>query len=156
MIIRWGVVVLVAIAAVVSSATAQQYFNYSGGSGVIGYTKAIDLNAVGETAVPLSSSRYVLRGGGFTNCTEVDNLAVIVGTVRTAAAGGGLLLGNITIQDSTNPPNHPELLHQGAASPSHPEGLDTVLTASTLYVRVTTPRGAAMACDFYVIGDTLP
>jgi hypothetical protein len=151
---------LIVALALMAPAAKQQYFAKDGESGVIGETDVFDFNAVNERAVAISAARYIVRSVAFTNCTNVDNASAIVGGVFTGAGGTGTQIGNFLgcIIDSTFPPNDPDLVH-GCGSTTfgtEPDGQGRAFSAGTLYLRVTTPRGAAMTCDVVVIGDTLP
>src|SRR5687767_9287931 len=148
--------VLIIVATLALAPAASQTYQAHPQSGVIGQADAIDFNAIGETTVTITAPRYALRKMLFTGCTNFDNSAVTQGTIRTAAAGAGVQLGSILIQDPDAPPNNPARLYDNLETGVGDINLQTAWTAATLYVRVTTPRGEAMACDFIVVGDVLP
>jgi hypothetical protein len=147
---------LVALLLLAVPITAGQTYSAHPASGMIGQADAVDFNAVGETAVTITVPRYALRKLYFTACTNFDNSVVTQGGVYTETGGGGVQLGGVAVQDPDAPPNNPARLFDNLLTGVGDINLQTAWTAPTLYVRVTTPRGAAMTCDFVVVGDVLP
>lgn len=131
------------------SATTQSY-NSAAPSGVIGYLKAVNLNTTGDKPFNITGApRYFPRGIYITGCTIPPTLMRL--SVRTAASGGGTVIGDIT--DNLAVAN-------GFDDPTDLLDFVTIIansfTAQTLYVNVSVPQGAAMTCDIYLAADALP
>lgn len=129
--------------------------NGSTGSGILragvclGRLKGANFNATTDQAIPINSSRYVVRKIVVNNASI--SLTTAAGGVYTAASKGGtaLVAAGQVYSALTAATKFVDLTLEAVA------GTD-VVTATTLYLSLTTAQGAAATADIYVYGDALP
>lgn len=129
--------------------------NGSTGSGILragvclGRLKGANFNATTDQAIPINSSRYVVRKIVVNNASI--SLTTAAGGVYTAASKGGtaLVAAGQVYSALTASTKFVDLTLEAVA------GTD-VVTATTLYLSLTTAQGAAATADIYVYGDALP
>lgn len=115
---------------------------------VLAKLEGANMNSTADQAITVyGASKYVIRGILVTNASI--SLTTAQGSLYTAASKGGTAL--------TTSPTTTAYSSLDAAA----KYLDltlaslTTLTASTLYLSLTTPQGAAATADFYIFGDIL-
>lgn len=109
----------------------------------------INLNSSADQAITGLPAKYQITGIVLTNCSGSATTAV--GGVYTAASKGGTAIVPNT-QPYSGLTTSSSLLSLGFSSGI----LESSYTNTTLYFSLTTPQGAAMTADLYVIGNTLP
>lgn len=86
------------------------------------------------------------------------SLTTAVGGIYTAAAKGGIAMGNsaqsYAVLTATGPNVNGCLLNMGIASTWYVPG--SFSTPNTVFLSLTTPQGAAATADFYVFGLLIP
>lgn len=125
------------------------------GSGIVqagvclGRLKGANFNVTTDQAIPINSSRYVVRKIVVNNASI--SLTTAAGGVYTATAKGGtaLVAAGQVYSALTASTKFVDLTLEAVA------GTD-VVTATTLYLSLTTAQGAAATADVYVYGDALP
>jgi hypothetical protein len=108
-----------------------------------------NLNVTTDQAITGFPAKYQITGVTFTNASGTPTTAV--GGIYTAASKGGSQIvyngqAYSTLTSAT------ELLQGSFAIGA----LEQSYNESTLYFSLTTPQGAAMTCDIYVMGTPLP
>lgn len=116
------------------------------GSGVLAKGTSVNLNAVADTTLAITSAKYIVRKFVVTNCSTTPVLAQLALYTAAAASGTTVVTGAIlTALTGTT-----KFIDMTLALTTD------VLTNATLYARNTVAQTSALTCDIYVLGDTLP
>lgn len=124
------------------------YYTSSGHRVLLGALKGANFDTTSDQALPVPFGKYVIHNVVVTNAST--SLTLAVGGIYTDASKGGIavvaaiqvfsgLTGSAKFIDLT--------LTSGVTG-------DTV-TASTLYLSLTTAQGSAATADLYLFGDVL-
>lgn len=109
-----------------------------------GYTidaRGVDLNTVGDTAVHVPFSKYIVRRMIVTNAsTSLGSSSATIGAYTAAAAGGTAIVTPATATGLTAASKFNDRTIAASADSQ---------TASTLYIRVGVAHGSAATCDVY-------
>lgn len=105
-----------------------------------------NMNSTADQAVPISSSKYIIRRVVVTNASA--NLTLAVGGIYTGASKGGTtIVANTQLYSALTASSKTLDLTLIA--------LTDVLTSTTIYLSLTTAQGLAATADIYLFGDTL-
>lgn len=118
--------------------------------GIIAKLAAANLNIATDQPIAMPAGKYMLLGVYATNCT--GNVTTAAGGIYTAAAKGGnqVIYNGQSYAALTGASNIilPLAFAAGALELSYNNPI--------LYFSLTTPQGAAMTADLYVMGVLLP
>lgn len=113
---------------------------------VLGVAKTVNLNAVADTAITISATKYVVRRVTVTNCSASPVLAQMAVYTGTAASGTNIVAA-VVLTSLTAPGTLVDL----TVVPT-----TTAFTVATLYARNMVVQGSGLTCDVYLTGDVLP
>ena len=125
------------------------YYTSPGHRCLLGAIKGANMNTTSDQEIPVPFGKYVIRNIVATNPST--SLTLAVGGVYTEAAKSGITVV-LAIQVFSGLTGGTKFIDLTLAS-----GVtgDTI-TASTLYLSLTTAQGSAATMDLYVYGDALP
>jgi hypothetical protein len=115
----------------------------TGISARLGKLASANFNSTADQAIAISATAYQVTAFIVTNCSATPTLAV--GGLYTAASKGGSVVVSAAQAYST--------LSATTVVLSPTIAVTTRLTASTLYLSLTTAAGGASTCDVYVYGN---
>jgi hypothetical protein len=121
------------------------------GSALLGFFSALNMNSTADQPLTLSlasSQYYFLRGIIARNASI--SLTTAVGGIYTAASkGGSAVVAATQAYSGLTGPTLSVALTLAAAG-------QVLLSATPLYLSLTTPQGAAATMDLLVLGDPIP
>lgn len=132
----------------------------AGQFGVIGWASNINLNAVGDTFIPIraSTGSYIVGGEGSSAPLEVflitGNCSAAASTARVGLNTGPTGGGTILVSAAGGPASAANFQQRTGAS-----NIYTVFSTASqpgLYYRVSVAQGSPVTCDAYVYGMWLP
>lgn len=113
---------------------------------VLGLLRSANMNSTADQAIPIAASKYVVRRIVVTNTSL--SLTLAVGGVYTGAGKTGTtVVANTQLFSALS--GATKVLDATVIA------LTDVLTASSLFLSLTTAQGSAATADIYVIGDVL-
>lgn len=114
---------------------------------MLGKLIGANMNSTADQPIAINSSKYVIRRIVVTNASA--NLTLAAGGFYTGAAKSGTTIVSAA-----------QVYSALSASTKVVDltiiGLADVLTATTLYLSLTTGQGSAATADVYIFGDVLP
>src|SRR5690349_21519110 len=119
-------------------------------TGLLAIMKGANMNTTSDQAIPINlhgTTKYFIERIMTTNASGA--MTLVVGGIYTATNKGGTAVVS-AVQAWSGLAGSTSLLGLTLAS------LTTVLTASTLYLSLSTPRGSAGTADIYIFGKVLP
>lgn len=123
---------------------------------LLGYAKAINLNAIADTAITLTipaGATFRIQAGVLVNNGTTASLTTArVGVFSAAGGGGSALFADQAVSAITT-----NAVNTNAASLNLAIALGAAaLNFTTVYLRVGTAQGAAASGDFYLYGFVMP
>jgi hypothetical protein len=115
---------------------------------MLGSLLGANLNSTADQAIPIAAGKYILRRIVVTNASGTPSLAV--GGIYTAASKGGtqVVAATQVFSGLTSAPVSVDLTLAAGA-------IGAALTASQLFLSLTTAQGSAMTADLFIFGDAL-
>lgn len=118
------------------------------GSILLGKLASANMNSTADQAIPISSSKYVIRRIVAVNAST--SLTLAVGGFYAAASKATAIVANTQVFSAlTGASKYLDCTVNALA-------LSDIRTETTLYLSLTVAQGGAATMDVYVFGDTLP
>lgn len=127
----------------------------SDGRGALGVAFSVDLNAVGDTFVPINCKKFLVRNFTLTNAsTTLAGSAAEIGAYTAASAGGTEIVtaAPVTTLTASNITKDQTV---AAAAVALTPTYDSTAGKWGLYVRVDVVHGSAATLDAFIFGDVL-
>ncbi len=127
----------------------------SDGRGALGVAFSVNLNAVGDTFVPINCKKFLVRNFTLTNAsTTLAASAATIGAYTAASAGGTAIVTPATATTLTAS-NITKDQTVAAAAVALTPTYDSTAGKWGLYVRVGVVHGSAATLDAFIFGDVL-
>lgn len=123
--------------------------------GPLGSAIGVNLNAVGDTFIPLNVGKYIPRNVTITNVsTSLAASSATIGMYTAASAGGTAIVTPATATTLTGPTVFKDGTIAAATTVFTPTYNSTTKTYG-VYVRVGVAHGSAATCDVHLFGDAV-